>query len=231
MTLATSALEAAIQLGRATADGTAILDLEAQIKAQIGETIRYYNRKPYALSEVRGYTLTTVAAQTWYSTIDVSTGAGDQAVAGRTAVDTKDILSIDYMRENPGSSGFNERLTRKDYKEFERLFEGSTPSGPPTYWTYYAGQIGIWPTPDAAYTIYGAGLVKAVVPTSDSDTSVWLDEAEEMILAGACKRVCLKYLRNAERAKEFAVVEIDAEGRLQGEYVQKSSTRKLKVHD
>lgn len=231
MTLATSALKCAIMLGRANATGTAILDLETQIKQEIGETIRFYNRRPFHLTEYRGVELTTAASTVWYSSVDMTSGDGDQSGTGRTAVDVKDVLHIEYMRENPGSSGLNEPLYRMAYGEFERLFEGSTPSGPPTYWTIYAGQIGIWPTPDAAYTIYFSATVKPVIPTSDSDTSIWLDEAEEMIATGACRRVCLKHLRDPERAQEFAVMEQEAAIMMEKEHVLKSSSMRLRVND
>ena len=129
MTLATSALKLAKRLGRADASGTSIVDLETEIKEEIGNAIGYYNRKPYALTEFRGIVLTTVASQEWYSTVDMTSGDGDQSNT-RSSLDTKEILKITYMRENPGSSGLNEPLYRLSYPDFERLFEGSIPSGP-----------------------------------------------------------------------------------------------------
>ena len=230
MTLATEALTCAKQLLRATADGTAIADLEDEIKESLQETIRYYNRKPYALTEVRAIELTTAASTTWYSSVDLTGAGGDQDFTGRTAVDTKDILGIKYARENPGASGLNEPLGRLSYTDFERMFEGSTPGGTPTYWTYYGGEIGIWPTPDDAYTLYFSATVKPVVPTSDDDTSVWFDEAGEMIRAGACKRVCLNYLRDTERAAMFAGTEESERQGLEMEYLLKSSSGKIKAH-
>lgn len=231
MTLATSALKCAVQLGRANATGTAIADLGTQIKQEIGETIRFYNRRQYHLTEFRGLTLTTAASTVWYSTVDLTAGDGNQSATERIAVDVNDILKLDYGRENPGSSGFNEPLYETPYRTFEHLQEGSTPTGPPTYYTRYAGQIGIWPTPDAAYTLYFSGTVKPVIPTDDDDTSVWLDEAEELIVSGACRRVCLKHLRDAERAAEFAVLEQEAERMLVTEYTQKASNGRLKVNN
>lgn len=230
MTLATSALKVAKFLGRVNADGTAITDLEDEIKGEIGEAIRFYNRKPYALTEFRGGELTTTSGTAWYSNVDLTNGAGDQDETGRTAVDVKDILRITYMRENP-SSGINDAMQRIDYYAFERLFEGNTPSSSPTYYTVYAGQIGVWPTPDDAYTLYFSAHVKPVVPTADDDTSVWLTEAEELILAAAAKRVCMFYLRDEERAAGFAAMEATAEAALQSEHVAKSASGKLRVHD
>lgn len=231
MTLATSALECAKWLSRVNADGTAIVDLESEIKTEIGETIRFYNRQPFHLTEFRGVTLTTVASTTWYSSVDMTSGDGDQDNTSRSAVDTKEILNLEYMRENPGSSGLNEPLFKIPYLQFERLQEGSTPEGTPQYWTFYAGQIGIWPTPAGAYDLYFSAHMKPVVPTADSDTSVWLTECEEMILAGAAKRVCLKHLRDNERAQVFAAIENSAAMQLEKEHVLKSSSGRIKVHD
>lgn len=230
MTLATSALKVAKFLSRTNAAGTAIIDLETEIKDEIAETIRYYNRKPFALNEFRQMELDTVASTTWYSSVDLTSGDGDQDNTGRTAVDVNDILKIHYMRENPGGSGQNEPMTYLPYQQFEANFEGSQPTGTPTYYTRYAGQIGIWPTPDAAYTLYLSGLVKAVIPSDDSDTSAWLDQCEEMVLAGATARVALKYLRNTDLAGQHAAIEKTALEGMEREYILKSSSGKLRVH-
>lgn len=228
MTLATSALSCAKKLGRVNTAGTMIADLETEIKAEIAETIRFYNRQKFALTEFRGVELTTVAGTTWYSSVDLTNGDGDQDNTGRTAVDVKDITHITYMRDNTATP---EPIKRVDYQQFESWFEGNTPNGGPNYFTVYAGQIGLWPTPDAAYTIYFSAHVKPVVPTADSDTSVWLDEAGEMIEAGALKRVCVNYLRDAERAGEFAAIEKTARDALAMEYTLKSSSGRLKVNE
>ena len=231
MTLATVALNCAKQIGRVNAAGTSITDLETEIKEQIQETIRYYNRKSWAPTEFRGFQFTTAASTTWYSTVDLTSGDGDQSTSGRTSVDVNTILAINYMRTNPGASGQNEPLWRRSYQEFEKYFEGSTPTGIPTYYTVYAGQIGLWPSPSQAYTVYGSGSVKPTVPTSDSDTSVWFDQANELIEAGALKRVCVKYLRDRDRARDFETMERDQMGALSGETLLRSSSGKLKAND
>lgn len=227
MTLATTALSCAKKLGRTNAAGTSIEDLEDEIKAEIQETIRYYNRQKFALTEFRGVELTTVASTTWYSSVDMTNGDGDQDNTSRTAVDVNTITSIHYMRDNTGTP---EPIKRVDYPQFESWFEGNAPEGGPNYFTVYGGQIGLWPTPDAAYTIYFSAHMKAPVPSDDSDTSIWLTEAGEMIEAGACKRVCINWLRDAERAGEFAAIENAARANLAAEYTMKSSSGKIKAH-
>jgi hypothetical protein len=172
-------------LHRANADGTAILDLEDEIKEEIQNAIRHYNRGPLHLTEVRAGELTTVAGQTWYTTLDVGetvrdsdafnirTISGVVVVAGVTSIFADQVLKFHYMRENPGASGLNEPMSQVSYRHFESLFEGSTPQGQPEYFTHYAGQVGIWPTPSGANTLYWSGIVKSVVPSEDNAPSVW----------------------------------------------------------
>lgn len=229
MTLATSALKTAKYLGRVNAAGTSITDLETEIKEEIGETIRFYNRQKYALTEVRGFELTTVAGRTWYSSVNLSAGSGDQDVTGRTAVDANQIVSIHYAREGSGGN-LDDSLLRLSYEKFEKLFEGVTPQSSPSYFTYYAGQIGLWPTPNAVYTIYMSGVVKGVVPVSDGDTSIWLTEAEEMITTGAAKRVASKYTRNDGLATRMAMLEESARSNFARENAMKQSSGRIKAH-
>ena len=241
--LATTALTVAKMIGRANAAGTAIIDLETEIKAEIKNSIRYYNRQPLHILEVRGGILTTEADVTWYSTVDVSTSVRDSegfnivevdgsiVVDATTEVFADDILDIHYMRENPGASGLNEPMREIPYVRFEQLQEGSTASGQPEYFTRYAGQIGIWPTPGAVHSIYFSALVKPIVPSADTDPSIWFLEANELIECAAARRVCSKWLRDADRAASFAAEESQLYRRMYGEYISKSTTGRIKAHE
>ena len=230
-TLNDTALTVANQLGRTNAEGSAFIDLETQIKKEIRNTIRFYNRKPMHLTEFRGGEIITVIGQTFYNTADITMGAGDQPLSGRTTIDVEDIIAIHYMRENPGQTGLNEPLSEVPYAHFERLFEGAVPTGQPEFFTRYAGQIGIWPTPSGINNIYWSGIIRPTVPQADQDISVWFDQANELIEAGAARRVCSKYLRDEERANYFGQIEALQLQNLQEEHVQKSSSRRFRKHD
>ncbi len=242
-TLNDIALTVATQLGRVNASATAITDLEAEIKAEIRNAVRFYNRKPMHFTEMRGGTLTTEAGVTWYSEVTAGTSARNDDNLVITVDDmastldyaeplhTDQIVKFHYMRENPGASGLNEPLSQIPYANFERMFEGSAPQGQPQYFTRYAGEIGIWPTPAAAHTLYWSAIVKPGVPSADTDESVWFFHANELIEAAAARRVCSKYLRDHERAQYYAADEMAAFNALQGEHINKSSTGRLKSHD
>lgn len=225
-TLSDIALVVAKQLGRANAAGTAIADLEDEIKAEIGNAVKNYNRKPWHLTEFRDGEITLAAGTEWYSAIDLTSGAGDQDETGRSAVDINTIISTEYMRI--GDSNTDYELIEISHREFERYKDGSSVQGEPVYYTRFAGQIGIYPIPNAVETVYWSGTIKPPIPTDDSDTSVWFDEANELIEAGAARRVCTNYLRDDERAARYAATEALAMGALESEFVRKASTGRLR---
>lgn len=230
-TLLDVALRCAKQIGRVDASGATITDLAAEIKEEIGNAITSLNRYKWHLTEVRDFTLTTVADTTFYSTVDLSAGTGEQAVSGRTALAVTEIVSIDYGREEVGSSGLREPLRQISYRELERLREGTNPASTPEYFARYAGQIGLWPTPGSVQTITFSGKVKPVVPTGDSESSVWFDRASELVECEALKRVCQKYLRDTQRALEFGVMAQGLRNELSSEWASQRATGRLRVND
>lgn len=241
-TLATSALNIAKQLGRVDAAGTTIVDLGDEIKEEIRNTIRHFNRRPWHLTETRLIEFDTVAGQVWYNEGLISTGAATTEAltvlasnvivvdtAASTSVDFIDLVHIDYIRET--SSSLDDGLREFKYRDFERLFEGSALGGVPYAFTRYGGQIGIYPTPQAAHTIQMSATIKGAVPAADTGTSVWFTRANELIEASAAGRVCVKHLRDNERANAFAAIAAPLERELHQEYVRNSATGRIKPHD
>jgi hypothetical protein len=208
------------------ADQLARSDLSAQIDREIQLAIARYNRRVTWLHEVRAVTLTSVAAQAWYSTVDVSTGAGPQAVVGRTAVDVSDIQSVRYMR----TADFDD-LKQVHYSDFERFFDTTGSGGRTAYFTLYAGQIGIWPVPAGVETFTLSVVCKPVIPASATDTSVWFDQAQELIENAAASAICRKFLSDGERAQAFKVFEDAAWDELLAESNQKAATGRIRSCD
>ena len=208
------------------ADQLARSDLSAQIDREIQLAITRYNRRVTWLHEVRAVTLTSVAAQAWYSSVDVSTGAGPQDVAGRTAVDVSDIQSVRYMR----TADYDD-LKQVRYSDFERFFDTTGSAGRTSYFTLYAGQIGLWPVPAGVETFTMSVVCKPVVPSSAADTSVWFDQAQELIENAAASAICRKFLSDGERAQAFKVFEDAAWDELLAESNQKAATGRIRSCD
>lgn len=208
------------------ADQLARSDLSTQIDREIQLAIARYNRRVTWLHEVRAVSLTSVAAQAWYSTVDLSTGTGPQDVAGRTAVDVSDIQAVRYMR----TADFDD-LKQVHYSDFERFFDTTGSAGRSTYFTLYAGQIGLWPVPDGVETFTMSVVCKPVVPSSATDESVWFDQAQELIENAAASAICRKFLSDGERAQAFQAYETAAWEELLAESNQKAATGRIRAHD
>lgn len=208
------------------ADQLSRSDLSAQIDREIQLAITRYNRRVTWLHEVRAVTLTSVAAQAWYSTVDVSTGAGPQAVVGRTAVDVSDIQSVRYMR----TADYDD-LKQVHYSDFERFFDTTGSAGRTSYFTLYAGQIGLWPVPAGVETFTLSVVCKPVIPASATDTSVWFDQAQELIENAAASAICRKFLSDGERAQAFKVFEDAAWDELLAESNKKAATGRIRSCD
>lgn len=220
------------QFGRIGSDGLSFADTDDRddIYTCIGKTVTFYARRYSHLVEVRDARITTVVGQTWYNTFDMSSGAGEQDTT-RTSVDVNQIVHIDYMRERPGASGLNEPMREVPYRDFQSLFEGSSPGGDPSCFARYAGEIGVWPTPAVAVTLEFSAHVKPVRPVNGDDTSVFFAEAEELVEAAAARRYAKDYLQDYERAQAYAVSEMEALQLFDREALRKRVTGRIRAHD
>ncbi len=208
------------------ADQLSRSDLSTQIDREIQLAITRYNRRVSWLHEVRAATLTTVAAQVWYDSIDISTGEGPQDTTGLTAVAVSDVQQIDYMRE-----ANDDPILQRSYRDFERLYDVTGASGRVSYFTLYAGRIGLWPEPAGVQAITLSAVVKPQVPASATDTSVWFDQAQELVENAAAAAICRKFIQDGDRAQAFQAYETAAWEDLVKEGNQKMATGRLKVHD
>ncbi len=164
---------------------------EAHIDEQIQAAVRYCRRKPWHFTEKREGTLTTVASQDWYSSV----------VFGADTIDVADITRIDLITS---PTNLDLRLGVVDYIDFIGLQRGSTTSSnAPTVYTRYAQQIGLWATPAAVFNLTVSAVTKPAVPATGATTSVFFEQARDLIEAYACEKVCSLYFRDQEQAAAF----------------------------
>jgi len=205
-------------------------DLNDQIDAEIQNAIRQYNRRVNWLTERRGGTIATVSGTTWYSTIDLTTSSGfGDATSGTTPTSTEDfknVIKVIYAKLEQGAIDWP--LTLVSYDEFERLVEGNSVSGTPDFYTTFAGQIGFWPTPGSVYSVYVSAFWKPILPTADSDESVWFDENLELIEVSAARRAAFKWLHDPELGGAFALAEKEQDDLLLAEGASRTTTGRLK---
>ena len=202
-------------------------DLSAEIRSEIKAAIREFNRKPWYLTEVRGGTFPTVANTEFYSSVDFTAGASYGSSTDFTSTTSaKDIVKIRYAKIEDGS--LDVRLDVVSNQEFETFREGAQSTGYPDRISLYAGQLGLWPVPSSALTVYISAVVKGAIPSSDSDGSVWFDEAQELIEAAAAKRLYAKYILDMEKALVHQEIERQQISALTGEAVRKMGTGRVR---
>ena len=215
-----------MNLGEITArvaDMLARSDLDTQITAEIGLAVTKYRRRMGHLTELRDGTITTVADQAWYTTVDLTAADGLQDVSSRTAAPVSDIVRFQYVSLGSGNAPFVEI----GYPEIKRLQDGTSSGGEPFQYARHAGAIGFWAVPSAAYTVYFSAHVRPPIPSSAGDTSVFFDEAQELIEYAAASQTAEKFTQDSERADRFRHLERDAWSHIVSEGSAKMATGRL----
>lgn len=205
-------------------------DLNSEITQEIQNAIRHYSRRASWVIERRGGTITTVAGQHWYSTIDNTAGHGvENSPSGTTptsADDLRDLIEIIYAKVELGNLDWP--LDRVSYRTFETLEEGTSTSTTPRYITHFAGQIGFWPAPaNSNDTLYVSGFYKPSIPSADSDDSVWFQQYQELIENSAARRMCQKWTHDTELLQMFLSAEREQELLLSAESCTRTTTGRL----
>lgn len=239
------------------ADQLARYDLNDQITREIGLAVARYSRKLTYLTEVRGGVVFLNEDQTWYPTLSLERAAGLQDTTDRVEVPFSNVVKINHVRfadaerirafllqdGNPLLTEDGELLLVQRFMTDERNWRTMTDLEPIHYtcferhdsgwpiwgpWGYcvYAGQFAVSPW-DRGSAVYVSANVKPLIPDQPDDTSVFFDEARELIEAAAAKGVCAKYIQDIERASTFGTLESQSFLDLQIETNTKASTGKI----
>ena len=187
-------------------------DLTATIASEITNAIRHYQSKRFYWNETRDDTFSTAASQTWYSSTDDA--------------DIPTFIHIDGMWVVESSTNYY--LTRVHPVFFEDLIDGTAASGRPFDFTYLNRQIGLYPIPDAVYTVRMMGHVLIDAPASDSEANnLWMTEAFDLLRFRAAKRIYRHKLKDPDNGLIAAQDEAAELERLQGETNRRVGTGKL----
>jgi hypothetical protein len=77
------------------------------------------------------------------------------------------------------------------------VIEQLTDTGIPTRWAQNGDLIQLWPIPDGAYTLSVYGIASVAAPTADGDSTIWTNEAYDLIAARAKVNLLRFPLRDA----------------------------------
>lgn len=175
-------------------------DLSARIASVITDAIEEYQGRRFAFNQARA-TFSTVASQEYYDTTIIPT----------------DIAQIDSMRVT--ANGRTTPVVESPFSLLERLSDGTSTRGEPSRWCWYGQQIRLYPIPDAIYTVSIAYLQRIDAP-ADNASNAWTNEANELIRACVCAKLCRKDLRDPEGAREYEYAELRAVRKLLRESTQ-----------
>jgi len=208
--------------------------LATPIQQEVQNAVRHYSRRPSFVIERRQMTIATVASQVWYSLLDNSSSAGFGDSATGTAPSATDstlnLLKPIFAKVEQGAIDWP--IEYVPYQpDFAALEAGAAITGIPSFWTFYAGRIGLYPTPAAVYTVYISGFFKPTVPTDGTHESAWFDQQIELIEVAAAKRVAMKWLHDTEMGMVFAQLEAEQESLLFAESAYRGTSGRVRKHD
>lgn len=183
-------------------------DLTSDIATAISSAILEYRSQRFEFNQAQS-AFNTVANTQSYTT-------------GDTGFPT-DIAQIDYVRATVNSQYVAVEPTT--YEEIRALTTSTSVTGSPIKWAWYALKLWLYPIPDAVYSVQLSYLQRKAAPSSDGDdTSVWTNEAGDLICANAKKRVARHVMFDDELAKRCEIEETSAFAVLAGESGQLQNT-------
>ena len=95
----------------------------------------------------------------------------------------------------------------------------------PERYSYYNDSIRLYPVPDAVYSLRIYGLAQIDAPEEDSDTNVWTDEAQDLIVAHTKMTLSRDQFRDPDGTQLFMGAVQDALTRLRRETAQRQRTQ------
>lgn len=140
--------------------------IDTQIAEAISTAIAQYDGERFWWNEGRQTTFPTVQGQEFYT---------------ETNMGITRLWKIDYLNLYVGDNPFT-LYVENDPERLERLSMNNTQTGQPRYYSFYGGQLRLYPGPDAVYTVRLGGVLSQAAPASDDETgNVWMTHAEYLI--------------------------------------------------
>ena len=95
----------------------------------------------------------------------------------------------------------------------------------PRGYAYYNDALKLYPIPDAIYTLELTGLAQVDAPELDADTSIWTNEAQDLIVARTRMTLYRDQFRDAEGAQMAIGATQEAFAKLKRETARRLETR------
>lgn len=197
------------------ADDFARSDLTSAIADAITRAIAHFQHRRFYFNETRSLTFATVATQARYATADDA--------------DIPKFITLDGVFST-NTGGQTTQLDPMTVQRFELLNDSSSSSGEPRDYCYFDMGFGLYPVPDAVYTIRPIGHVMKDAPATDGEASnVWMTEAYQLIRSRAAAEVALKKTRDYEYAEAMSIATDSELNRLLIETSKRKATGKIRA--
>lgn len=144
-------------------------DLDAQTKSAVTDAIRFYEADRFWFNQTRSLTFPTVASRNAYTAADFA--------------QLPNVIEFDRLFIQDGTTLYG--LTKQEYDRFEWFLGFNSANGRPTDYCYIDGQLLLWPTPAAVYTMRPHMHYRLPMLSADTDSTAWCNEAENLIRAHA----------------------------------------------
>jgi hypothetical protein len=183
----------------------------AQVNYAIADAIKFYERRNWWWNQ-KTATLSTVAAQEYYSSTDLA--------------DIPDIVQI--ISATVTHDGLKSPLRMVDYQTIDDTQDGSVTTLPAAL-AVFKENIRLYPIPDAAYTVTLSYVYRLTALSDDADSNAWTTDAEELIRQSAKRRIALNYFHAEDVAARCAVMEKEAFDELLAENRRRLPNTTLRV--
>lgn len=187
-------------------------DLTTEIQREINNAITFYGNKAFWFNEATMAQITTVQGQRYYT-------------LPANFASVLDVLST--------LGNYTYRLEPRTEQYLDQVDWGNDFwSGYPTDYSFWNGQIRVFPPPQGGLpiTVKGTAMLSPQPLANDADTNAWLSSAEELIRTRACRQLYGRYIRDPEQYALYTQLEKEALSNLHEKNIGQTGTGWVRPH-
>jgi hypothetical protein len=167
-------------------------DLTAEIQREINNAITFYGNKAFWFNEASMVEILTVTGQRYYP-------------LPTNFASVLDVLST--------LGNYTYRLEPRTEQYLDQVDWGNDFwSGYPTDYSFWNGQIRLFPPPQGGLpiTVKGTVILSPQPLVNDTDSNAWLSSAEELIRTRAVRQLYGRYIRDPQQYGLYTLLEKEA---------------------
>lgn len=187
-------------------------DLTSEIQREINNAITFYGNKAFWFNEASMTAIVTVQGQRYYS-------------LPTNFASVLDVLST--------LGNYTYRLEPRTEQYLDQVDWGNDFwSGYPTDYSFWNGQIRLFPPPQGGLpvTVKGTVILSPQPLVNGGDTNAWLASAEELIRTRAVRQLYGRYIRDPEQYALYTQLEKEALQNLQEKNIGQTGLNSIRPH-